>query len=199
MEYANGGQLAFGIGMPSKIAQILDDEQEGLILITGKPGSGYTGLLASMTNYINSTQSKEIILIEDRPGIIHVSDRSTIHSMNSQGSISDTMLKALRMAPDVIVMEIFDAETLFYALRASETGHLVIAFMADYVFETDSIWDQGLTTLIKHNSLLLRNYIYYPLAELVNRKETVQTLDQAVMELAEKGIVDLEEAQNIFP
>lgn len=196
MEYTNGEKLEFGIGIPSKIAQILDDEKEGLILITGKPGSGYSGLMTSMTNYINSTQSKQVIIIEYRPGIVHVSDRSNIHSINAHGS-SDTILKAVHMVPDVIVVEIFDAETLFYALRASETGHLVIALMADYVCETDSLWDQGLTTLIKHNSLLLKNHIYYPLAELVHKKKTTQTLDQAVVELLEKGVVTLEEAQKL--
>lgn len=198
MEYTNGEQLAFGLGLPAKIAQILDREKDGLILITGQPGSGYTGLLASMTNYINSTQSKHVVLIEDRPGIIHVSDKSAIHSMNSHGNISDAIFKALHMRPDVVFMEIFDAETLSYALRAGETGHLVIAVIFDHLFEPANMWNQGLNVLIKHNSLFLRNHVYHPIVEVIDRKETVQTMDQAVTELVENSVISREEARVLF-
>ncbi|HIK46707.1 MAG TPA: type IV pilus twitching motility protein PilT [Leptolyngbyaceae cyanobacterium M65_K2018_010] len=103
---------------------------KGLILITGPTGSGKSTTLAAMIDYINSEMPKNIITIEDPIEFVHQSKRSLIKQrevgLNTQKF--DTALKAsLREDPDVILVgEMRDIETVNTALKAAQTGHLVM-------------------------------------------------------------------------
>ncbi len=99
----------------------------GLILITGPTGSGKTVTLYTALNILNSPQLN-ISTAEDPveitiPGINQV-------TMNPKAGInfSTTLRAFLRQDPDVIMVgEIRDQETAEIAVKAAQTGHLVLS------------------------------------------------------------------------
>lgn len=118
------------LGFPMIFKEMLDVKL-GLILVTGPTGSGKTTTLAAMIDYINKNKHSHILTIEDPIEYIH----ENMSCMVSQREIrTDThdfptaLRSALRQDPDVIMLgEIRDTETVEGAIRAAETGHLVMA------------------------------------------------------------------------
>ena len=105
--------------------------QNGIILVTGPTGSGKSTTIASLINQINTVSSKHIVTIEDPIEYVFNCKKSII-SQRQVGvdtkSFSDGIKYALRQDPDVIFIgEIRDKETMEAALKASETGHLVLS------------------------------------------------------------------------
>jgi len=102
----------------------------GLILVTGPTGSGKSTTLASMIDYINSTQSKHILTIEDPIEYLHNSKKSIVHQRElgqDTHSFANALKSALREDPDIILVgELRDYETVSLAITAAETGHLVL-------------------------------------------------------------------------
>lgn len=104
--------------------------QNGIILVTGPTGSGKSTTLASLINQIALNSSKHIITIEDPIEYVFKSARSIV-SQRQVGvdtpSFSEGIKYALRQDPDVIFIgEIRDKATMEAALKAAETGHLVL-------------------------------------------------------------------------
>ncbi|MER3433056.1 MAG: type IV pili twitching motility protein PilT [Leptolyngbya sp. ERB_1_1] len=103
---------------------------KGLILITGPTGSGKSTTLAAMIDYINKEMPKNIITIEDPIEFIHKSRKSLIkhREVGMHTRKFDNALKAaLREDPDIILVgEMRDKETVNTALKAAQTGHLVM-------------------------------------------------------------------------
>lgn len=118
------------IALPTSI-QRLCYLTKGLILITGSTGSGKSTTLASMIQFINQTQKKHIITIEDPIEFIHQNQLSCVHQRELGThtlSFQDALRAALREDPDMILLgEIRDLESIRLALTAAETGHLVLA------------------------------------------------------------------------
>jgi len=106
------------------------DVQKGLILITGPTGSGKSTTLAAMIDYINKEHAKHIITIEDPIEFVHQSRRSLIkqREVGMHTHEFDNALKAcLREDPDIILVgEMRDKSTVNTALKAAQTGHLVM-------------------------------------------------------------------------
>lgn len=104
--------------------------QKGFILITGPTGSGKSTTLAAMIDYINEEMPKNIITIEDPIEFVHQSKKSLIkqREVGLHTRKFDNALKAaLREDPDVILIgEMRDKETVNTALKAAQTGHLVL-------------------------------------------------------------------------
>ena len=104
--------------------------QKGLILVTGPTGSGKSTSLAAMVDYINKEMPKHIITIEDPIEFVHQSRKSLIRQreVGMHTLKFDSALKAsLREDPDVILVgEMRDKETVNTALKAAQTGHLVM-------------------------------------------------------------------------
>jgi twitching motility protein PilT len=103
----------------------------GLILVTGTTGSGKSTTLAAMINYINIHKAKHIITIED-PIEFLFKDEKSIISQRELGSDTSSFASALkyvlRQDPDVILIgEIRDKATMDTALKAADTGHLVLS------------------------------------------------------------------------
>lgn len=102
-----------------------------MILVTGPAGTGKSTTQACMIDYINQTQSKHIITLEDPIEHLHSHHQSIVSqreiSIDSESYVS-ALRAALRQAPDVILLgEMRDYETINIALTAAETGHTVIS------------------------------------------------------------------------
>ncbi len=119
-----------GTGLPPILKAVASNER-GLVLVTGATGSGKSTTLAAMVNHINQSDSLHILTIEDPIEFIHRNIRSSISQREIGTDTSDfaTALRAaLRQDPDVILVgEMRDHETVDIALKAAETGHLVMS------------------------------------------------------------------------
>ena len=140
------------LNLPPVLAEIAD-ARRGLVLITGATGNGKTTTMAAMLRYINETRHAHIVTIEDPIEFIHEPQKCMIIQREvgaDTESFRDAMTAAMRQDPDVIMVgEIRDRETASTALKAAETGHLVmsaihtpdaVATIQRYVglFETDA-------------------------------------------------------------
>ena len=103
---------------------------KGLILVTGPTGSGKSTTMAAMIDYINREMSKHIITIEDPVEFVHQSRKSLVkqREVGMHTRKFDNALKAaLREDPDLILVgEMRDRETVNTAMKAAQTGHLVM-------------------------------------------------------------------------
>lgn len=103
---------------------------KGLILVTGPTGSGKSTTMAAMLDYINKEMPKNIITIEDPIEFVHQSRKSLIkhrevgrHTLEFRNALK----ASLREDPDIILVgEMRDQETVNTALKAAQTGHLVL-------------------------------------------------------------------------
>jgi twitching motility protein PilT len=102
----------------------------GLILVTGPTGSGKSTTLAAMVDYLNENESRNIITIEDPIEFLHKNKKCIVAQRDlgdDTKSFDIALSHALRQNPDVIVVgEMRDLATISTAIRASETGHLVL-------------------------------------------------------------------------
>ncbi len=118
------------LGLPSVLGD-LAKEKRGLVLVTGPTGSGKSTTLAAVVDEINSSRRVNIITLEDPIEVLHP-DKMALVSQREVGvdtlSFSEALRRILRQDPDVVLIgEMRDAETVDSALRASETGHLVLS------------------------------------------------------------------------
>lgn len=102
-------------------------QPQGLLLVTGPTGSGKSLSLYTGLNLIN-TEEKNISTAED-PVEIHLKGINQVQINTKSGLTFATTLRAfLRQDPDVIMVgEIRDLETAEIAIKASQTGHLVLS------------------------------------------------------------------------
>jgi twitching motility protein PilT len=118
------------LNLPPVLKSIAQSER-GLVLVTGVTGSGKSTTLAALVNEINRTCRKHIVTIEDPVEFIHQDQQSRV-SQREIGRDTESFALALRAAlrqdPDVILVgEMRDAVTIDTALKAAETGHLVLS------------------------------------------------------------------------
>lgn len=104
--------------------------RRGLILVTGVTGSGKSSTMAAMLEEINMTREEHILTIEDPVEFLFVSKKCRITQRevgDDTNSFQVALRGALRQDPDIIVIgELRDAETIQIAIKAAETGHLVL-------------------------------------------------------------------------
>ena len=105
--------------------------REGLVLVGGPTGSGKSSTLAALVDRLNRDHALHIVTLEDPIEVIHSSQRSLV-SQREVGrhsrDFAQGLRSALRQDPDVIMIgELRDLESIRLALRAAETGHLVLA------------------------------------------------------------------------
>ncbi len=119
------------LGLPVNTMKMFCDQPSGLILISGSVGVGKTTTMAAMIEYVNTTQSKVIITIEDPIEYVFTSKRCIIKQRelgSDTSSYVEALDRSLRQDPDVICIgEIKETDCLMAAIRAAETGYLVIA------------------------------------------------------------------------
>jgi twitching motility protein PilT len=112
------------------IVEKLTHCSRGLILVAGPAGSGKTTTLAAFLDAINQREERHILTIEDPMEYVIPNRHSLIHQREvglHTRSFADGLRNALRENPDVIVTgELRDMESVALAIRAAETGHLVL-------------------------------------------------------------------------
>jgi twitching motility protein PilT len=102
----------------------------GLILVTGKTGSGKSTTLAAMIDDINTRVKGHILTVEDPIEFVH-ERKSCLISQREIGvhspSFAAAVHSALREDPDVVLVgELRDLETMSIAVTAAEMGILVM-------------------------------------------------------------------------
>jgi twitching motility protein PilU len=118
------------LGLPRTLEKLVM-QRNGLILVVGATGSGKSTSLAAMIDHRNSNAGGHILTLEDPIEYVHDHKKSIIAQREvgtDTASFMSGMKSALREAPDVILMgEIRDLETMEFALKFSNTGHLTLS------------------------------------------------------------------------
>ena len=117
------------LAMPEAV-RTLCKANSGLILVTGKTGSGKSTTLAAMIDDINTRLKGHILTVEDPIEFVH-QRKSCLISQREVGvhapSFADAVHSALREDPDVVLVgEMRDLETISVAVSAAEMGILVM-------------------------------------------------------------------------
>ncbi|MGO8975751.1 MAG: type IV pilus twitching motility protein PilT [Steroidobacteraceae bacterium] len=125
----SSARTAEELNLPPAVRQ-LSRASNGLILVTGKTGSGKSTTLAALIDDINTREKGHILTIEDPIEFVH-KRKSCLISQREIGvhapSFAAALHSALREDPDVILVgELRDLETMSIAVTAAETGILVM-------------------------------------------------------------------------
>lgn len=103
------------------------EQPQGMILVTGPTGSGKTVSLYTGLNILNTTE-RNISTAED-PVEINLEGINQVNVNNRVGlGFAEALRSFLRQDPDIVMVgEIRDLETAEIAIKAAQTGHLVLS------------------------------------------------------------------------
>lgn len=103
------------------------EQPQGMILVTGPTGSGKTVTLYTGLNILN-TAERNISTAED-PVEINMDGINQVHVNTKVGlTFAEALRSFLRQDPDVVMVgEIRDLETAEIAIKAAQTGHMVLS------------------------------------------------------------------------
>ena len=144
---------------PEQKALLLDAVQRpyGMVLVTGPTGSGKTVSLYTCLNILNKP-GINISTAED-PAEIPLPGINQVNIDDRQGLTFPVALKAfLRQDPDIIMVgEIRDLETAEIAIKAAQTGHMVLSTLPtnDAPSTLTRLMNMGIPTFNIASSILL--------------------------------------------
>lgn len=172
------------------VIQSVLSKPSGMVLICGPTGSGKTTTMYAMLNEIDRF-TRNVVTVED-PIEAVLRETSQIE-INPKADITfaKALRSILRQDPDVIcVGEIRDEETAEIALRASQTGHLVLATVHCYSNAAAIIrlLDLGVSPLLLSSGLSL--LVSQRLLRLLCKhcKKQAELSQSLVSEFQKKGI-----------
>jgi twitching motility protein PilT len=118
------------LGLPPIVNRIAGFER-GMVLVTGVTGSGKSSTMAAMINWMNRHKRLHIVTLENPIEFLHRDNQCSITQRDigtDTDSFESGLRSVLRQDPDVILIgEMRDKTTIETALKAAETGHLVIS------------------------------------------------------------------------
>jgi len=116
--------------LPAVLAEVASAER-GMVLVTGVTGSGKSSTMAAIINHINQNQHRHILTLENPIEFLHRDINCSVTQREIGVDTDDfrTGLRAaLRQDPDVVLIgEMRDSETIDTAMKAAETGHLLVS------------------------------------------------------------------------
>ncbi|NNC90486.1 MAG: Flp pilus assembly complex ATPase component TadA [Akkermansiaceae bacterium] len=119
------------LGLPAALLTPWLERYSGIILVTGPTGSGKSTSIASCLQWVNSRMARHIVTIEDPIEYLFHNDKSYFSQreiLADTDSFAVALRSSLRQSPDIVLLgEIRDEESALIALRAAETGHLVLS------------------------------------------------------------------------
>ena len=189
------------LGMPPILRQLCDKEK-GLILVTGPTGSGKSTTLAAMVDDLNNTYEGHILTIEDPVEFVHQSKKCLVNQRElgpHTHSFANALRAALREDPDVILVgEMRDLETIQLALTAAETGHIVFGTL--HTSSAPKTVDRIIDVFPPSQQSQIRAQFAESIEAvitqtLLKKKDGMQTMDMALINLINRGIITREEAQ----
>jgi type IV pilus assembly protein PilB len=138
------------LGMAPRVAQLyqrLLDNPAGLVLVVGPTGSGKSTTLYAALQALADDGRRKVITVEDpiEYSIDNIQQTRTRPEIGFH--FADAMRSFVRQDPDVILVgEIRDGETAQEAIRASQTGHLVLSTLHsnDAVDALQRLYDLGI-------------------------------------------------------
>lgn len=160
------------LGMPDNARQCYQAalaRPQGLILVTGPTGSGKTFTLYSGLNALNQPE-KNLCSVED-PIEIPLAGINQVQINTKSGLDFHSVLRALlRQDPDVIMLgEIRDSESAEIAIKAAQTGHLVLSTL-----HTNSTSE----TLVRLGQMGVPGYLVASALKLIIAQRLVRRLCQ---------------------
>ena len=116
--------------LPAVLPQVAESER-GMVLVTGTTGSGKSSTMAAIVNHINAHKNRHIVTLEHPIEFLHRDVQSSVTQREigvDTPSFRDGLRAAMRQDPDVILIgEMRDSETIDTAMKAAETGHLLVS------------------------------------------------------------------------
>lgn len=115
--------------LPETLLDLLNTPR-GLVIATGPTGQGKSTTLRALLQELNETQALRVVTIEDPIEYVFTDALAQFEQREvgiDTASFADGIRNAMRQDPNVIfVGEIRDRESIFAAMQAAETGHLVM-------------------------------------------------------------------------
>jgi type IV pilus assembly protein PilB len=144
-------------------------QPQGMILVTGPTGSGKTVTLYSALNQLN-TLDKNICSVEDPVEIVLPGINQVNVDVKTELNFTKVLRTFLRQDPDIIMLgEIRDQETADNAIKAAQTGHLVLSTL-----HTNSAAE----TLIRLHSMGISSYHLAHTLQLIIAQRLLRKLCQ---------------------
>ena len=144
--------------------RMLISNPEGMILVTGPTGSGKTTTLYACLGEINTEENK-VLTVEDP--IEYLFPKTNQKQISPVMSFADYARAFLRQDPDIMLIgEIRDDETAEVALRAAQTGHLVLGTL----HTNDSVGTVSRLKVLGINPALLSDSLLCSLSQRLVRK-----------------------------
>jgi twitching motility protein PilT len=145
---------------------------QGLVLVTGPVGHGKSTTLAALIDYINHTEDKNIITIEDPIEYVYQQDRCII-SQREVGQDTETFQKALHAvfredANVVLLGELRDLSAISTAMTAAETGHLIFATL--HTNDASQTIDRIIDVFPAHQQNQIRSQLASVLVAVVSQR-----------------------------
>jgi twitching motility protein PilT len=164
-----------------KLPPVVEDmtrRGKGLILITGSTSQGKTTTMASMVDAINRHSRKHIVTIEDPIEYLHTNIKSLVRQREvgrDTKSFASGLRAALRQDPDVLLIgEMRDYDTIETALRAAETGVLVLSTL--HIVSIEKLMDRLLAFVPTGRENMIRTMAAESLLGVIHQ-ELLPTVD----------------------